>query len=62
MKKPKKIIDGYYMKRQLIKGYKIIEISHFDNEDFHRKRTIVKGLSYMDAENMIYNLERKIGL
>lgn len=60
MKKPKRITDAFYMKKQLHGGYKIIEVFHFDNENYYRKKIIAKNVPYMDAESMIYNLEHKI--
>lgn len=55
--KPKRIIDGYTMKKHLHGGFKIVEYSHFSNENFIRKRTLFKHLSLSDAEDMLYRLE-----
>lgn len=57
--KPERINDGYDMKKQLHKGFKVIEYFHYSNEQTLRKRVIQKGLTLTDAENLIYLLEHK---
>lgn len=58
--KPIRVIDGYQMKKQLHGGFKIVEYSHFNNEDFLRKRTVHKNLTLSDAEDKLYRLESKL--
>ena len=58
--KPYRIIDGYYMKKQLHGGFKLVEVSHFSNETFYRKRTLKKNLNLNEAEDMVYRLESKL--
>ena len=57
--KPYRIIDGYFMKKQLRGGFKVVEVSHFSNEKFYRKRVLKKNLTLNDAEDMIYRLEKQ---
>lgn len=58
--KPILIIDGYQMKKHYDGGFKIIEYSHYSNENFQRKRTVGKHLTLTDAEDMLYRMERKL--
>lgn len=58
--KPECIIDGYSIKKQLMGGFKVIEYSHYSNEKFSRKRTLHKNLSITDAENIVYELNKKL--
>lgn len=57
--KPTRDIDGYQMRRQLHGGFKIVEYSHYSNEDIIRKRTIYKNLTLTEAEDKLYRLEGK---
>lgn len=52
-------ILGYEIKKGLFEGYRVIEYTQYKNEDRPRKRTLYKSLSMTDAENIVYNLERK---
>ena len=58
--KPKRIIDGYQMKKHLHGGFRIIEYSHFSNESNMRRRCVAKHLSLNEAEDMMYKLEAKL--
>ena len=57
--KPKKIIDGYQMKKHLHDGFHIVEYWHYENETNVRKRNVAKHLNLSDAENLLYKLESK---
>lgn len=57
--KPKRVIEGYQMKKQLRGGFKIVEFSRMSNEDVIRRRTIHKNLTLTDAENILYKLETR---
>lgn len=57
--KPKRVIEGYQMKKQLHGGFKIVEYSRMSNEDVIRRRTIHKNLTLTDAENILYKLETR---
>ena len=58
--KPKRITDGYQMKKHLHNGFRIIEIWHFSNENNYRKRCVAKHLNLSDAEDLLYKLEAKL--
>ena len=58
--KPKRIIDGYYMKKQLHGGFKVYEVFHFSNEQSVRRKCIAKNLTLTDAEDLIFRLEAKL--
>ena len=58
--KPARVIDGYQMKKHLHGGFKIVEYSHFSNENYIRKRVLHKYLSLSDAEDILYRLESKL--
>ena len=58
--KPYRIIDGYHMKKQLHRGFKILEYYHYSNEQSYRRRTLYKNLTLTDAEDKLYRLESKI--
>lgn len=58
--KPYLIIDTYLMKKQLHGGFKVVEVSHYSNETFYRKRVLKKNLNLNEAEDMIYRLENKL--
>lgn len=58
--KPKLIIDGYQMKKQLHAGFKIVEYFHYSNENYLRKRVLFKNLTLSDAEDKLYRLESKL--
>lgn len=58
--KPKRIILGYNTKKQLHSGFKVIEYSRMSNEDYVRRKTIAKNLTVDGAEEMIYELEKKL--
>lgn len=57
--KPKRIVDGYQMKKQQHGLFKIVEYYHFSNEQNIRKRTLHKDLNISEAEDLIYRLESK---
>lgn len=57
--KPKRVVEGYQMKKQLHGGFKIIEYSRMSNEGIVRKRTIHKNLPLTEAEDILYRLESK---
>lgn len=57
--KPKRVVEGYQMKKQLHGGFKIIEYTRMSNEQGIRKRTIYKNLTLTDAEDILYRLETK---
>lgn len=57
--KPKRVVEGYQMKKQLHGGFKIIEYARMSNEQHVRKRTIYKNLTLTDAEDILYRLETK---
>ncbi len=48
------------MKKQLHGGFKVVEVSHYSNETFYRKRVLKKNLNLNEAEDMIYRLENKL--
>lgn len=58
--KPTRVIDGYQMKKHLHGGFKIVEYSHFSDENFIRKRVLFKHLTLSDAEDKLYRLESKL--
>lgn len=58
--KPSLIIDGYQMKNHLHGGFKIVEYSHFSNENFIRKRVLFKHLTLSEAEDRLYRLESRL--
>lgn len=58
--KPKIIIDGYQIRKQLGGLFKIVQYSHYSNEKFIRKKTIIKNLNLSDAEDKLYRLESKL--
>ena len=58
--KPTRIIDGYQMKKHRHGGFRIVEYSHFSNENFVRKKTVFKNLTLSDAEDKLYRLESKL--
>lgn len=58
MKKSKRIIDCYRIRKQLHGKFKVTEYSHTDNSA--KKRTIAKDLLLSDAEDLIYRLENKL--
>ena len=58
--KPYLIIDAFLIKKQLHGGFKVVEVSHFSNESFYRKRTLKKNLNLNEAEDMVYRLESKL--
>lgn len=47
------------MKKQQHGGFKVVEVSHFNNEKFYRKRTLKKNLTLDEAEDMLYRLETR---
>lgn len=57
MKKPTKITK--YGKVKKSKGYSIVRYVSFDGGQSARKSTIKKGLTFQEAEEEIYKLERK---
>lgn len=63
MNKAKRVIDGYVMKRQSGGGFKVVEFSHKELNGNPvtqvTKKTIKKGMSMSDAENLIFMLENK---
>lgn len=58
--KPKRITDGYQMKKHLHGGFRIIECWHFSNESHIRKKCVVKHLNLSQAEDLMYKLEAKL--
>lgn len=58
--KPKRVIHGYEIRRQQCGLHKIVEYSYMDNNTGFKKRTIEKNLTYSDAENKLYQLEKKV--
>ena len=58
--KPVKIIDGYVLKKQLHRGYKIVEYSHYSDGGSQKKRTLYKNLNLSDAESLLFKLESKL--
>lgn len=57
---PKRIIDGYRMKRQIHGRFKIIEYSRMSNDTGAKKRTLYKNLTLTEADDAIYKLELKL--
>lgn len=58
--KPKRITDGYQMKKHLHGGFKVVEFWHFSDEHNIRKRCVAKHLNLNDAEGLLYKLEAKL--
>ena len=58
--KPKRVTDGYQMKKQLYGGFRIVEFFHFSDEVTIRKRCVAKHLNLNEAENLLYKLEAKL--
>jgi hypothetical protein len=58
--KPKRITDGYQMKKHLHGGFRIIEHWHFSNETNIRRRCVAKHLDLNEAEDLMYRLEAKL--
>ena len=58
--KPTLIIEGYQIRKHLNGGFRIVEYSRYNNENFIRKRTLYKHLTLSDAEDKLYRLESKI--
>ena len=62
--KPIRITDGYIMKKQLHKGFRIVEYFHYELKGRQvtevRKRTYKKNLLLTDAEDLLYKLENSI--
>ena len=60
MKKSVLVIDGYQIKKHLMKGFKIVQFSHYSNEGYIRKKTLYKHLTLSEAEEILYKLESNI--
>ena len=58
--KPKRITDGYQMKKHLHGGFRVIEYWHFSNESYIRKKCVAKHLNLSQAEDLMYKLEAKL--
>lgn len=48
------------MKKQLHGLFKIVEVSHFSDEHFLRRKVLYKNLTLTDAEDKLYRLESKM--
>ena len=58
--KPKRITEGYQMKRHLHGGFRIVEFWRLSNENNIRKRCVAKHLNLNEAEDLLYKLEAKL--
>lgn len=59
-KKPRRIVDGYRIKKEVIGGgFKIVAYYHLSDSSKAWKKTLNRNLSITDAEAEVYRLERK---